>query len=407
MYRESRFVCDELQPGSYRAICGETITPGNTGFIVITHCSGTTALNAINQTGCTFYLGNLVTANVDPCCVVHFTGCGPSEETVCCDKSIAICVNGNLQIIKLNTQSTWLIQSCCGDCFSGFIAIRPECVGTTITAYYASYCYGPGGSGPTVTTGTMDWSDLCATPSVSYDDTVTVNGSSTECEINILASFDLEDAICDPCGDTPTETCCDKDVWLCLNNESVQRSVDGGTYTWTVTDCCGDCSGVATLQATLRCANGIVEVVTSYVCDGGTPLIQNTSLGSGICNSTAPVVVNIPTPTCFLRLQISQGAYALGCDECPVPGVQTDCCENEIPETLDLVISSGPFAGSYTMTWDGSTEWVIDGSPGFTARLACSSSFWGLTIELDLYGTDTEACDPFELTFDGGVYTIS
>ena len=75
MYRETRKICDDIQPGTYRAIAGATIEPGETGPIVITGCDGEVSIDAVNHSECIFYLGDRITASVDPCCVVHFTGC--------------------------------------------------------------------------------------------------------------------------------------------------------------------------------------------------------------------------------------------------------------------------------------------------------------------------------------------
>jgi hypothetical protein len=116
MYREPRLVCDDIQPGSYRAIAGATIAPGESGPILITTCDGTLVENAINQTDCTFYAGNRITANVDPCCVIHFTGCGPTELVDCCEKVGFVCFDGTTQSIELNGGSTgW-----------GYVLIPPD-----------------------------------------------------------------------------------------------------------------------------------------------------------------------------------------------------------------------------------------------------------------------------------------
>jgi hypothetical protein len=67
--------CEGIQPGSYPATVDETIDPETSGLITITLCDEeTVTVVATNHSNHTFYENNLVTAHVDTCCNIHFTG---------------------------------------------------------------------------------------------------------------------------------------------------------------------------------------------------------------------------------------------------------------------------------------------------------------------------------------------
>lgn len=202
--------CEDIQPGSYRATAGATIAPGATGLILVETCDGTQVIeNAINQTDCTFYNGNRITANVDPCCVIHFTGCGSSAPAACCDKSIAICVWGQTRIIPLDGGSaSWGIGLAtanptmgeCEICDTLILTILVECVASVITASYVFRCFSPLIG---ETSGTLDWSGLC-TP-VDYEDTIEVCQSpGVCCDVVISASSDLLSGCYLPCEECKT-----------------------------------------------------------------------------------------------------------------------------------------------------------------------------------------------------------
>jgi hypothetical protein len=146
---------DGLAPGSYRAVAGGTIGPGETGPIIITGCDGEEMLDAVNQTECTFYLGNRITAFVDPCCNVHFTGCA-GDVAQCCDRFIFVCVCGSSDIIALNGGvGTFDVSDCLG-CEGASLEITMSCSDGVISADWELACGEDSESG-TIT----GLSDLC------------------------------------------------------------------------------------------------------------------------------------------------------------------------------------------------------------------------------------------------------
>ena len=153
----------DLQPGSYRGIAGATTAPGETGPVIVTGCDGEVTIDAVNHSGCTFYLGDLITVNVDPCCAAHFTGCSCCGATptppACCERSIVICIAGERQILAVDGGTyTWDVSECC-DCEGATLGVSIACETegetTTITATWTYDC------GESETTGTIDLLSLC------------------------------------------------------------------------------------------------------------------------------------------------------------------------------------------------------------------------------------------------------
>jgi hypothetical protein len=285
-------VCSELgdlQPGSYRGIAGATTAPGETGPVIVTGCEDEVTIDAVNHSGCTFYLGDLITVNVDPCCVAHFTGC-----------------------------------SCCG------------------------------------------------------------------------------------AEDTPP-ACCDRSIVICIAGERQILAVNGGTYTWDVSECC-DCEG-ATLEVTLSCEESTITAAWEYTCGESTS--SDTIDLSALCSDDDVEILSELGDICDGNLSDRWANFVEDCEPCGPVGpvdpcenpddcVDTDCCpDNLIPKTLSATIVGGTEAGTYSMTF-AANEWVVDGGEPFTLRLAClgGGNFWELTVELESYGETTASCDPFALTFD-------
>jgi hypothetical protein len=129
----------DLQPGSYRGIAGATTAPGETGPVIVTGCDGEVTIDAVNHSGCTFYLGDLITVNVDPCCVAHFTGCSCCGED-CCDRSVAVCICGSRQILTLDGGVGTFDISGCIDCEGATIEITMACEAGVISAAWVMTC---------------------------------------------------------------------------------------------------------------------------------------------------------------------------------------------------------------------------------------------------------------------------
>ena len=357
-------VCEKIQPGSYQAIAGETILPKSYGTILISTCEGTVIEEALNLTGCTFYNGNYITASVDPCCRIHFTGCGPSELVSCCDKIGYVCFDGSTQAIQLDggvvgwgyiqippDKSEWCCDVCPDNTEFGFVnigwALRvwSTCSGETVTANWQYYCvyyqpdqtasppvfsaFGPGG--------TIDWSGLCDDPPTSYTSTITVGA----CDMVLSAGITPGAAECDPCVGDPEPSCCTESRWVCVNNDSREMDLDGGDETWDVSECCTDCT-VATLNVKLSCSNGLVSVQQTYTCDGVITR-QTTTLPLSFCNSPTPVAINISTPQCFLTTSITIAEQP--CNTC------ARCCDENRWFCIDNDSREMVLAGD-TETWN-------------------------------------------------------
>jgi hypothetical protein len=392
-------ICTDIQPGPYQAIAGATIAPDETGPILITTCDGTVTEQAINHTDCTFYMGNRITANVDPCCVIHFTGCNPGEPVDCCDKSIAICVNGKINIVKVDggwaAWSRTYDATCCSACDDGrswYLRVDLSCTVSTVTATWSLWCVADQYEWEKIGEGTLDWSAVCDDPPEMIDDTLGVTG----CDLQIVVSPELFVDLCDPCDGTATPPgCCDKSLWFCINNDPREMAVDGGDETWDVSECCPDCTS-ATVRLRMTCSNGVISLQRTYTCDG---VVSNQTTNiSSYCSSTTTTFLNIPTPNCFLQAQISIAEVACdACDPCvsdPDSCVVNTCCGVPVPKTLSMTIVGGAYAGTYGMTY-AAGEWVND-TGAFSARMSCDPGGWIMSFELDTY-TGT-GCPP--ITFD-------
>jgi hypothetical protein len=98
----------------------------------------------------------------------------------------------------------------------------------------------------------------------------------------------------------------------------------------------------------------------------------------------------------------SSGSGAASSSSSGGGGVETTCCPNDlIPEVLNITVSGGACAGSYTMVWrPGQLEWTSDdGPPNTNFRLSCSEGVWYLVIGMDGYSPNTVSCNPFSLSF--------
>jgi hypothetical protein len=374
--------CSDLEPGSYQAFAGATIAPGATGPILIETCDGTIVENAINQTDCTFYMGNRITANVSPCCVIHFTGCGPAESVACCDRMIAVCVNGDTRIIPVDGDRAWAAwawspsETCCSACDenrSWYLRVDVGCSGSIVTAVWSLWCVREQYFWEMIGEGTIDWSGVCDDPPVIIDDTLGV----TDCDLQIVAAPELATGLCDRCdGTTEPEGCCDKTLWFCINNDSREMAVDGGDETWDVTECCPDCTS-ATVRLRMTCSNGIISLQRTYTCDG---VVSNETTNiSQYCSSTATTLLNIPTPNCFLQAQISIAEVA--CDSCD------SCCD----ETRWYCINNQ--SKEMTLAGDSDTFDVAD---------CCDCTTATLTLDVECIGQTNTLRYDWSLVCDGG-----
>ena len=106
IYREPRrgvLGCEDLPaPGSYPAVAGASIAAGATGSVVYDG----TVYQAVNQSQCNVVIGDLVGFHISPTCEAFFVpcvcDCAQTEPETCCDKIIAICINGEVKIVAVN-----------------------------------------------------------------------------------------------------------------------------------------------------------------------------------------------------------------------------------------------------------------------------------------------------------------
>ena len=321
-------VCDELAPGSYPAVAGASIAAGATGVVV--YDGG--VYSAVNQSQCPVSIGDKVGLHVSPDCQAFFVPCvcncsgsGPAD---CCDKFVAICVGGYTQVVPVDCEDgdpwtatqTWSLfplRQCCeaynDDLCStpstiniAYLGIKLCCTGNTITAYYGTTC----GIFPEETSpgsGTWDWSGLCDDPPVQMEeDVVFSSDEGNVCAIKVVASATTSANLCEPCSEPPPPSlCCSQSLWFCLNGDSQQLAVNGGTYTWNVTDCC-TCTA-ATFEVTLSC-NEDTDVITlqyEFDCDGVIQTGSENTLMSTFCTSQAPQIITFLGLTCFLQLLVT------------------------------------------------------------------------------------------------------
>jgi hypothetical protein len=159
--------------------------------------------------------------------------------------------------------------------------------------------------------GSLVLTDLCSTGEA----TETLDLSAFfgyECIITINASDELID--CEDCdGNPPSSECCDQSLYFCLNNDSQLLAVDGGTYTWDVSDCC-DCAE-ATFQITLSCdsSSGNISLGYNFICDGDADSGVENTIMSQFCTDGSPRIIDFPI-SCLLQLLISKVQFT--CFEC-------------------------------------------------------------------------------------------
>ena len=249
VYREPRGAgvssCSELgslAPGTYRALAGATTAPGETGPVIVTGCDGDVTIDAVNHSGCTFYLGDRISVHIDPCCVAHFDGCSAGEPAAC-ESNIYVCVGGDPQVLAADGGTyTWDMSTCC-DCESAELDITLSCTGTTIEADWEYRC------GGNTDTGTIDISGVFNLSADVYqnEELAIVNA---DCEVfslpvKILVRFSNVATDCDTC----LPICCE------CAGPAVKGSVfgaefqtfpsficEGVQYTFTMNNHIADCS---------------------------------------------------------------------------------------------------------------------------------------------------------------------
>lgn len=392
--------------GVYPAIAGEAIAAGATGNVVYQG----RVYEATNQSGCNMHAGNRVALCISPTCEHFFIGCPSVPVVDCCDRYLFLCVNGDTQAYNLllsNRVAFWAWDSCCDDCLDAFgrkaemyLVFGFTCDEATDTITYAwqLYCTTNApvqeldrGSG-TFTGWCLD-SDWVAEVEIYPSCPITITASM---KIGVGTSRGCG-LVCDdgsPPPPKPKPECCEQLLWFCINGDSQQLAVDGGSYTWDVSACCLGCT-TATLEIRIHCSRRGILVQWFYICDGGAEEsgVENFKMSS-FCTSSDPQIIDIDA-SCFIQMQVS--IVDLGCDVC---GITTDCCD-PVPVSLQMVVVGGTCPGTYTLLWDAGQTWLGTAGACGDVELVCTGGAWVMSI--NMLGTTliSEVCDPFELVFDG------
>ncbi len=365
--------CEDLQVGSYPAYANGTIISGASGSILIETCDGNLVTSAKNHSGCTFYAGQRITAHVSPCCEIHFTGCQclceePTPEN-CCDTIFEICIAGQKRLVSPITKPgapnnitiDWLFPCCPG--YEGvtvsYLNIFCEIVEGVPTVTGQLVLNHPALGVPLVLT--YDWTDLCTGSTYSHEVFASYPALAYVCyppHVLTLSAGPVGSLTCTPCVEE--DSCCADSRWVCINNDSRLMDFDGGDETWDVASCCPDCT-VATVRLRMSCNNGVVSLQRTYTCDG--VISTETTNISSLCSSTAPLVISIPTPNCFLTATLT--LTETDCDSCD------SCCD----ETRHFCINNI----SKEMTLAGDTD-TFD----VTECIGCTSAI--LTLEVECNG---------------------
>jgi len=356
-------------------------------------------------------------------------GCGS-----CCDKRLWFCINGDSVELPLYGGShEFDVTDCCPSEFLAFhgitlvqIVIQTGCnphidvagFVAILRLWKGSSRYGP---------------DQCIEGGIAGDCTFLGEALTPFCQGSERLYFQLispcpwaiwgeccdvgvhvseEQYLCTGCtGDSTTEECCTKFLWLCINGNSQQLSVNGGSYDFDVSACCGDCT-TAELRIANTCNSESANPLSmnwSYWCDGVQVDAGAINI-SEFCTSNDPVIYNFDTLPCFLQMQVSINNAGCGActssDPCADPAdcVETDCCVDATPKVLTLTIVGGAYAGVYGMTYDGVSEWIND-TGAFSARMSCSVTEWQMSFELDTY--TATGCVPLSLDVSSTSYGIT
>jgi len=310
--------CEGLSPGSYPAVAGATIAAGATGSVVYDG----SVYQAVNQSQCDVYTGVKVGLHVSPNCEMFFVPCvcECDSEPDCCDRSVAVCVNGDIRIIPINNgESEWLLP-CCDNAGETegpkkyILHLTCELYeGTEQFAIRAYYTVVPVDfereENDWLLWSWLNWDALCDDPSIDQVDVQELagaggGGGGGNCRWWIVASMTAQEnqcqCTCPPCGsnDPDPSECCDRSLWFCINEVSKEIPLVGGNETFDVSACC-NCEAAA-LQLTTSCVNGIPFLGWFYSCGeitgNGTISLEH------FCTSNAGQILTIESP-CFIQIQ--------------------------------------------------------------------------------------------------------
>jgi hypothetical protein len=243
-------------------------------------------------------------------------------------------------------------------------------------------------------------------------------GVSPDCEIFFTP--------CTCCGDGEDDDCCDIKVAICICGVQKVISVNGGTATWDLSECC-DCEG-ASLTITLTCETSGEPPVTTitgswdYECgettDSGT--IDLTSL----CNDEENVELSglIEIEGCTICDDYRN--FVGECEPCVPPDEDDEPCEDcpaccgpewSIPPELRLTVTSStcgtisnvaiPQDGIGTNWREGIAGLNFCGSPPNNIseiNIDCTSGSWGIQFDFEGLTLVLVRCTPKLRLVDSG-----
>jgi len=326
LYREPRRTgCESTPPpGSYPAVAGATIAAGASGVVAYDG----DVITAVNHSKCGVVLGDPVGLHIGADCTAFFVPCvccdAPPDpdptcesEYPCCRTPFAYCLLapfGSLtrSHIGFHSPKDVAIQIpgpldspftlVCPDGSQAFLTMTMTCCddGSPDVAWEVRNL-----ADEVIASGSFSVSGLCADPPTIERHLLEVpNG----CSMVVSFADEYSDELCGEGPPAPSD-CCDQSLYFCLNGVSQLLDVDGGTYTWDVSECC---DATASLEITLSCTGGVISMAWQYtageVFDAGAVNI------SAFCTDGAPRIFDFPGITCFLQMLISQIQFE--CAEC-------------------------------------------------------------------------------------------
>lgn len=276
--------CENLPPpGVHMVTVAGTIAPGATGPVLY----GEQIIQAKNQSDCPVKIGHLAVLCISPDCEAFFTPCVCCDGSPigCCDLFVALCIAGVIKILAVDGgTATWTLTGCC-ECEGATLAITLACVEGVITADWEYTC------GETNVTGSLDWSELCADPPESYEDTITPDG----CSILIRASTEAME--CPPCEPLPP----------------CEKCIEFGTFTPESNPGMADIGPTAIVMSKPIVCNG--DVVTAAIT------VTNNSGGAWV-DGEVYFGIQFTTSTVNLDLETVSATPALATNTSPYSGTE-------------------------------------------------------------------------------------
>lgn len=330
-----------LLPGSYPAVAGATIAAGASGVVAYDG----KVITATNHSKCGVSLGDPVGLHISPTCGAYFVPCvccdspadpNPTCESTypCCRTPFAYCLlapfGASLTRSHIGFASLKdTVISIPGPYDSPFTLICPD--GSQVFLRMTMTCCNDGVpdvawearnlANEVIASGSFSVSGLCATPATVERHVLTLPDG---CSMVVSFASEYSEELCGG-GGPPSSPCCDQLLWFCLNNQSVQLAVEGGTHIFDVSACCNT---TASLEISLQCnpspSPGSITLQWLYTAGSVIASGAENMLMSQFCVDGAPRIITFGGSPCFLQLLVSIVQF-----DC------TECLFGDSPETTD------------------------------------------------------------------------